>query len=154
MPWNQEQLDMLRGARTPVKRIELLCAQLNDLLNFEHTISPTLLAGLRSIDSNPQVRIKDLASSLGITARRFQSVFVQGLGTSPKRHAQSQRFSQVMEQIRHHSQRIDWTALALSQGFSDQSHLVHECQHVVGVTPSVLFRQVHLSDHPHHIALP
>ena len=152
--WSEEHLDTLRQANTPEKRLEILCAQLNDLLDLEHSISTTLLAGISSIDANHQIQIKHLAASLGITARRLQSVFAQGLGTSPKKYVRSRRFGWLIENIRHQSSTIDWATLALLGGFSDQSHLVHECHYVLGVTPSVLSRQVQLSGYPHHIAVP
>jgi len=127
--WHQKHLDALRVAGTPARRLEILCAQLNHLLSFEHTVSTTLLAALRSINTDHQILIKDLAASLGITSRRLQRVFVQGLGTSPKKYARSQRFSWVMQNIRRNPSDIDWSTLALS-------------------------KQMQLSGHPHHIALP
>jgi len=152
--WSEEHFDTLREATTPEERLDILCAQLNDLLDLEHRISTILLAGISSIDANHQIKIKHLAASLGITARRLQTVFAQGLGTSPKKYARSRRFGWLIENIRQQNSTIDWATLALSGGFSDQSHLVHECRYVLGVTPSVLSRQVHLSGHPHHIAVP
>lgn len=152
--WHRENLDAIRAAGTPARRVEILCGQLNHLLNFEHTVSPMLLAALRSINADHQILIKDLAANLGVTSRRLQRVFVQGLGASPKKYARSQRFKWVIENIRRNPSDIDWSTLALAGGFSDQSHLVHECQSVVGVAPNVLSRQVQLSGHPYHIALP
>ena len=154
VPWHQEHLDTLREASTPVQRLELLCAHLGQLLNFDHTISPTLLAATEAIDTDHNIRVKDLAATLGITARRLQRVFFEGLGTTPKKYARTQRFHWLIENVRSHRGDIDWVTLAFSGGFSDQSHLNHECQFVLGVTPSVLRRQVRLSGHPHHITLP
>ena len=152
--WHQEDLDALREADTPMRRIEVLCAHLNRLLNFEHTLSPTLSAALQSINADHRTRIKDLADSLGTTSRRLQTLFVQELGTTPKKYARSQRFKWLVQDIRRAPGDIDWSTLAHIGGFSDQSHLVHECQAVVGVSPVVLSRQVQQSQHPHHIALP
>lgn len=47
------------------------------------------------------------------------------LGVSPKTYARIARFAWVLRRIQE-SENVDWSALALDAGYSDQSHLVRD----------------------------
>jgi AraC-like DNA-binding protein len=75
-----------------------------------------------------------LARDIGLSERGFERRFVAQVGLTPVRFRRLARFRAV---LRLHASGIrDWSALAAATGFSDQSHLVHDCRAFTGLTPT------------------
>ena len=87
--------------------------------------------------SGGRIRIRDLASELGITDRRLQQLFHDHIGLSPKAACRLARFREVLVRRRRQPTRA-WGELALDTGFYDQAHLANELKAFTGVTPSDL----------------
>ena len=64
--------------------------------------------------------------------------FRQHVGISPKLFARICRFRAVHGALRHLPAQADWTQLALQYGYFDQSHLIRDCQSMLGMSPEVL----------------
>lgn len=151
--WGIEEIEHLQDAPTQFDQLETLCHQLLHRLDLSTNISPTLLAGVKLIENDHSLRVDLIAHELGVTSRRLRTIFSQGLGISPKKYARQHRFRQVVDDLRNDQSPIDWADRSLSWGFSDQSHLSHECRDILGgATPSILQAQIERSTHPHHIA--
>jgi AraC-like DNA-binding protein len=87
-----------------------------------------------------------LSEHVGLSARRFTRLFTLEVGLTPKLYSRIQRFQRVLQAMDGRSG--DWTELAQSCGYFDQSHLIHECRSMSGFTPTELAaRRVDNSGH-------
>jgi AraC-like DNA-binding protein len=81
-----------------------------------------------------------------LSARRFTRLFSLEVGMTPKLFARVQRFQSVLQAMQ--EQVGDWTDVAQSCGYFDQSHLIRECRALSGFTPTELAaRRIGDSDH-------
>lgn len=75
-----------------------------------------------------------LTRDLGLSERAFERRFVAQVGLTPVRYRRLARFRSV---LRLHARGVrDWSVLAATTGFSDQSHLVRDCRAFSGLTPT------------------
>ena len=81
------------------------------------------------------LRSRDVAREVGLCQRRFIQVFRSEVGLPPKLFSRLQRFQRARALARR-APRPDWAELALSCGYFDQAHLIHEFREFAGVTPS------------------
>jgi len=80
-------------------------------------------------------RIGDACRELGMSPRRFGTLFREHVGMSPKRYARLQRFRAVVDSVQI-GRSIEWSRVAADCGFYDQPHLVREFRDFAGMTPS------------------
>lgn len=83
-----------------------------------------------------------LAKEAGVSTRYLRRVFVEVHGISPKQFSRFVRFQRAMGLIAREDDAAQAQALALSCGYSDQSHLVHEFDELAGVAPGKLRRML------------
>jgi AraC-like DNA-binding protein len=85
---------------------------------------------------NPGLRIRKLASLLGISERHLSRGFRATYGTCPKRYARLARIEKV---VAARKRGLDWADVAYACGFTDQAHLIHDFGTIVGGTPAEFF---------------
>jgi AraC-like DNA-binding protein len=85
---------------------------------------------------NPGLRIRKLASQLGISERHLSRGFRATYGTSPKQYARLARIEKV---VAARKSGLGWTDVAYACGFADQAHLIHDFGAIVGGTPAEFF---------------
>lgn len=83
-----------------------------------------------------------LAKEAGVSTRYLRRVFVEVHGISPKQFSRFVRFQRAMGLISREDDAAQAQALALSCGYSDQSHLVHEFDELAGMAPGKLRRML------------
>jgi AraC-like DNA-binding protein len=88
---------------------------------------------------------------LGLLPRTLTRRFSSQVGMAPKRFARLQRLQRVLRAVRQ-STAPDWGAIAIEQGYSDQSHLVHEFREMADITP--LAYKPQSAQRGNHIPLP
>lgn len=104
-----------------------------------HPAVPLALDGFGSNGSGSPVR--DVVRRTGLSHRRFLTVFRSAVGLAPKEFCRILRFQHV-HALAQRTGRINWTQLALTCGFCDQSHLVNEFRRLSGVTPTQYERAI------------
>jgi AraC-like DNA-binding protein len=87
-----------------------------------------------------EVRTRDLAAHLGLSQRHFIKVFSNQVGITPKQFGRVQRFQRALELTRS-SSTPDWADIVVACGYFDQSHLIHDFQTFLGLTPTEFHRQ-------------
>jgi AraC-like DNA-binding protein len=87
--------------------------------------------------SNGQVKMKELAEQLGISRRTLERVFAEHVGVTPKKFTRILRFQNVLTILRARRFR-DFTDLAFTCGYADQSHLIKDFKALTGRLPSQL----------------
>ena len=84
-------------------------------------------------------RLTALCREARVSRKHLAALFAAHLGVSPKTYARIERFAWVLRRIQE-SESVDWSALALEAGYSDQSHLVRDFQRVASATPTSFLR--------------
>ena len=84
------------------------------------------------------IRIEELAQGMGLSQSALERRFRRNVGTSPKRFLSILRFNNAIR-LRNRGQ--DFTSIAHSTGYSDQSHFINEFKRIMGLAPSNFFQQ-------------
>jgi AraC-like DNA-binding protein len=95
---------------------------------------PAVAFALGELCSSLGFSAAELADKAGFSQRRFIELFRNEIGITPKRFSRLRRFREVISALQG-QQRADWTDLALSHGYFDQSHLIHEFREFSGLAP-------------------
>jgi len=98
---------------------------------------------------------RDLAQEVGLSQRRFIQLFALHVGLTPKLLCRILRFQQARILAEEAERRtravreqqpargaIDWAEIAITCGYYDQSHLVHDFQNFSGLSPTAYIRQL------------
>jgi len=95
--------------------------------------------------------ISEVAVATGYSQRRFIELFRRHTGITPKTYHRIWRFQNALHRA-HRGDGVSWTELALSCGYYDQAHFVHDFRAFSGITPTGYFlnRGVYAS----HVPLP
>lgn len=96
-------------------------------------------AAEKIVESGGLISVSRLAERVGVSERRLERNFRKCVGVSPKMLARTVRFQRVVTKI------MDGDLLdtALSFGYFDQSHMIHEFKEFSGDTPLGYFRKTH-----------
>lgn len=97
---------------------------------------PAVAFALSAFQARPEVaRIRAVTDAINLSSKRFIDRFEAEVGVTPKRYCRLLRFQRAIAQA-HALARIDWADLAVSCGYVDQSHMIHEFQAFSGLTPT------------------
>ena len=140
--------ERLLAAPTPRAKLALLEAEL-----LQRAIRPLQRRtevdfAIARLGAGPHEQtIATLSEHVGLSARRFTRLFSLEVGLTPKVYARIQRFRRVLDCMQQPTA-SDWTEVAHSCGYFDQSHLIRECRSLSGFTPTELAaRRIGDSDH-------
>ncbi|HEV1996462.1 MAG TPA: helix-turn-helix domain-containing protein, partial [Candidatus Acidoferrum sp.] len=111
---------------------------------------PAVAFALGEFQAAPQgQKIVEVTGRTGFSARRFIDLFEKEVGLTPKLFCRVQRFQRVLHMIQTCCS-IDWAEIALSCGYYDQAHFIHDFRTFSGINPStyVAARTPHLNHVP------
>ncbi|WP_344449096.1 helix-turn-helix domain-containing protein [Actinocorallia aurantiaca] len=80
-------------------------------------------------------RVDEAASAAGLSVRALQRLFAEYVGATPKWVLRRARLHELASRAEH-GDHVDWPALALELGYSDQSHLIRDFTAAVGEPPT------------------
>jgi AraC-like DNA-binding protein len=86
------------------------------------------------VDQGGQVRIDDLSSQAGLSARQLRRLFLDQVGLSPKHFCRVIRFRNSLSRLPR-SGHGEWAQVALDCGYYDQAHFINEFREFSGYTP-------------------
>ncbi len=98
----------------------------------------------------PMTTISHVTDQIGLSPKRFIDIFQEQVGLTPKLYCRIRRFQDVLRHIRSGKQPA-WADVALSGGYYDQAHFVHDFRAFSGVTPTVYAAT--RGSYPNHIPL-
>ena len=106
------------------------------------------VAGLvtRAESDHTIVRAEQLAAVASMSLRSLQRLFGEYVGIGPKWVIQRFRLldaAAVANSGTRFARDVDWAALAVDLGFSDQAHLTREFSRIVGTPPASYLRSEH-----------
>jgi methylphosphotriester-DNA--protein-cysteine methyltransferase len=96
------------------------------------------------------VSVAEVTEQTGLSARRFIEVFRDKVGLTPKLYSRIQRFQQVIHTL-HKLEEPDLAEVALSCGYFDQAHFIHDFREFSGLNPSAYLR--HRIPHLNHVPI-
>lgn len=140
--WGRKAVELrerLCEAATPTKRFAVLEEVLLQRLlqsSLWHGAIPVALNAFEQVD----VKVRDLATRVGLSQRRFIQLFTVEVGMTPKLYGRVRRFQRVRELIRNVTQ-PDWAAVAVACGFFDQSHMIRDFGEFSGLSPVAYLNQ-------------
>jgi AraC-like DNA-binding protein len=129
--------ERLAEAKNNWQRISIAEGFLLSLLE-EPRLDPLILRAIQKIkDTNGNLRIKELATSLSISQDPFEKRFRRVIGTSPKQFSNIVRLRHLIEG---YQPAISLTDTALVAGYFDQAHFIKEFKSFTGQTPKDFFQ--------------
>jgi AraC-like DNA-binding protein len=132
--------EQLAAAIDHPQRIKIVERFLLEHVN-ETRLDPTVFAAVAHIQqSNATIRIERLARRMGLSLSAFERRFRRKVGASPKRFASIFRLKNAIR-LRAGSREDDFTSIAHSAGYTDQSHFIKDFKRATGSAPSAFFRQ-------------
>ncbi len=99
----------------------------------------------------PDARIGLLRAASGLNRKRFDSLFRDSVGLTPKRYQRLIRFRAALARLAEGEQ-ADLADIAYAAGFSDQAHFQHEFRAIAGITPGAYRRLGPAA--AHHLPMP
>jgi AraC-like DNA-binding protein len=143
-------IDQLREAGSAHNRLRVLEKALTIRMHSsERVIHPAVNYALQVFNNAPHVStVADVSRDIGWSRRWFSHAFSEEVGMTPKRYCRLIRFCKVVRQIAA-KQPVDWIDVALSGGFYDQAHLIHEFRAFSGLSPERYLRAEH--PFPNHV---
>jgi AraC-like DNA-binding protein len=94
--------------------------------------------------------IADVTGHIGLSPKRFIQVFREEVGLTPKLFWRVRRFQEALRLIGRR-QRIAWADLALSCGYFDQAHFIHDFRAFSGLNPGAYL--TYRGEYPNHVPL-
>lgn len=102
------------------------------LTRISHPVIPYALKLLTQ--SAYALSIADLSEQVGLSSTRFIQIFRDTIGLTPRQFVRLQRFQQALHLLKAGST-MRGVDLALSCGYFDQAHFIHDFQNFSGLTP-------------------
>ena len=139
-PPARELRELLLGSGSTEERFAHLDRFLVARLSLGTPPSTAVCDAARLIEeAHGNLRIASLHAELGGSRKQLWLRFARELGMSPKAYAQIQRFVWTLGRLRQ-STSVDWSRLAVTAGYSDQSHLVRDFRRVASASPTEFLR--------------
>jgi len=130
-----EHLGETGDASLRLDRIERF---LVDRLATAEQTSPRVAAALARIEAlGGRLDVGSLAPWLGISQKHLIALFHDHVGVSPKLFARLVRHESALGDARAHPE-LNWAAIALRNGYCDQSHFNREVRAFTATTPTAL----------------
>ena len=144
--------EQLQTAQTKDDRVRILQDFLLAHSAREQTPHPAITFALASFQAGQKRRsIAEVTAQLGLSPKRFIQLFEEAVGLAPKVFCRVLRFQEALRLIEN-GQRVSWADLALSCGYFDQSHFIHDFQAFSSLTPQAYLAQ--RSPYRNHVPLP
>ncbi len=134
-----ELVEQMAGAATPAAQVQHIERALAHCL--QKRPSPDRALEQRAaclLRQRPDLPIAGLADELGYSSRQLQRKLEDAAGLSPRLLKRLCRFEQALDGIRASPSGtpLDWPALALACGYSDQAHFIRDFREFSGYTPA------------------
>jgi AraC-like DNA-binding protein len=130
--------EQLATAKDHARRAQIAEAFLLDHIHNVRMDPFVSNAVARIEETEAGIRIEELARRVGLSQSALERRFRRNVGTSPKQFASILRLKNA---FRLRAGGRDFTSIAYSAGYSDQSHFTNEFKRVTGLAPSAFFQQ-------------
>jgi AraC-like DNA-binding protein len=132
-PGVEEVLDQLLQDQSP--RSDIVQRWLAPTLIPDNKFALVQSISRRVRQSRGKVRVKEIASSLGLSSQYLNRIMNDGVGVDLKTFCRIIRMRACTQSLQATGSDVDWPAAAADFGFYDQSHMIHEFRDLVGLSP-------------------
>ncbi|HEY9826728.1 MAG TPA: helix-turn-helix domain-containing protein [Stenomitos sp.] len=112
---------------------------------------PAVNFALQQFQKSANSGISAVVEQTGLSNRYFNQLFCNQVGVTPKLFCRIQRFQNVLEMLSAKAP-VDWLEIALTCGYFDQAHFIHDFRAFADCTPTEYLTQ--RGFHPCHVVLP
>lgn len=142
--WRQLRQEMtelaIQNAIEPC--VDLLVRKLTTTLNPASGVHPLIGKSVQLLLQNEvPISIKALSSQFGVSDRYLRKLMLQQVGLGPKRLARIFRVTKAVA-MADGAWPFGWSALAHSNGYYDQAHMIDEFQSLLGASPESFIQRV------------
>ncbi|MGE0025898.1 MAG: DUF6597 domain-containing transcriptional factor [Thermoleophilia bacterium] len=130
--------ERVAAARTGADRTRALLGWIADRARRAERPDPVVDHLARRLVGDSRATVTDLADEAGIGVRHLRRRVVREVGYGPRRLARVLRLQRTVA-LAAREPAAGLSELAFRSGYSDQSHLSHECRELAGLAPSALF---------------
>lgn len=128
--------EQLAATSSHQEKFVLIESFLLNLLDPEHELHPAVQFTIEQINKqNGSISVSQVLSKIGYSRRWFSQLFRETVGIPPKQFSRIQRFQKNLSLIREKNP-PDWAQLAVSNGYFDQPHFIHDFKDLAGISPS------------------
>jgi AraC-like DNA-binding protein len=145
--WGRSALQLrerLCTLNTPQERFRIMEEVLNDRLLRSPKRRLEVQTALDIFGTTGTAQVRDVAREVGVCQRQLIKMFKAEVGLTPKRFCRLLRFQRARV-LAGQLEKPDWVQIAMSCGYFDQSHFIHDFQEFAGLSPTNYLRQ-HRSD--------
>ncbi|MEM8736508.1 MAG: helix-turn-helix transcriptional regulator, partial [Planctomycetota bacterium] len=97
-----------------------------------------IVAAVRKLQAEPtRANLSELVEASGYSRKQFIHLFRKHVGMRPKDFQRVMRFTDALRQIQS-AEAVNWAAVSLDCGYSDQPHLIRDFRTFSGFTPKEL----------------
>ncbi len=146
----QELRGQLVEARSVAEKFRILENALLAIFSPARTRHPAVAFALRAFQSQEPVAVAGVVGQTGFSARRFIELFTTEVGLTPKLYLRVRRFQRVVQQL-HATAPTHLADAALTCGYYDQSHFIHDFRAFSGLSPTDYLAGRGM--HANHVAL-
>jgi AraC-like DNA-binding protein len=131
--------EQLLAARSPQAKFKILeqtfLRRLNAPVEPTH---PAVSFAVETFRHRPTRPISTVTEQIGLSDRHFIQLFSQHVGLTPKLFCRVQRFQKVLNNLSALAAGsvIDWPQIALTCGYFDQAHFIHDFRAFSGINPT------------------
>jgi AraC-like DNA-binding protein len=134
-----EDFGYLRERMLETKDIDLRFSMVEDFLMAKFgpslELNPCVAFAVNEMMQRPdRLSIAKMNEKIGYSQKHFAEIFRKQVGVTPKSYLKIMRFQKAVKTIDAASA-IDWREIALTCGFYDQAHFIHDFKHFSGFTP-------------------
>ena len=137
--WGEEQASQLLYLLHQAGRTESRFQILEDwmMIAISHPLNhhTAVTFAIPELKRNLNPSMSQVAANVNLSQRRFIQVFSNEVGLTPKLFSRIQRFNRVLRSAAF-SGDVDWLDIAMSFGYFDQAHLIHDFREFSGLTPT------------------
>lgn len=127
--------EALLEARTPDAALDVMEKALMRAWRAR-AVHPAVAYALTAFERRPRfATVSAVADAVGMSPKRFLERFKAEVGVSPKQHCRLRRFRRAVA-LAHANVDVNWTDVALSCGYFDQAHFIHDFRAFSGLTPT------------------
>jgi AraC-like DNA-binding protein len=95
---------------------------------------------MREDKQSPTLTVSEVTDKIGFSARHFNQIFRNRVGLTPKLFCRIRRLQQVLDLLSG-KERVDWADIAITCGYFNQAHFMHDFRMFANCTPTEYLAQ-------------
>lgn len=134
--------DDLVEAADATEKFALAEKWLNERYKADHEPPSELKQVITQLQEQPVSNLNHIVDTYPKTQKQLIDSFKKYVGLTPKYYQRILRFNELLQKMQQ-KEKVSWTDIAYSCGYSDQSHFIKEFRHFSGFNPEEFISKEH-----------